>query len=687
MAPGYPIRVNGIYIFTVEALYQACRFPHRPDVQRLIIGQHSPMTAKMKSKPFRNDSRPDWNQVRVKVMRWCLHVKLAQHWNKFSQLLLTTGNRFIVEDSHKDYFWGAKAIDSSTLVGKNVLGRLLMELREEIKQGQELRLVEPPRIPNFLLFGKPITAVDFRTEKTLPIVIEHKPALPKQPIRQASLPLFDLTASFPDQGYINTIKAQEYAVPEQVRIEKLRPYPSVKDSGVPWLGTVPDHWQVLPNRALFNEVKERDCPREQMLSVTIKKGVIPQHSLLADSSKKDSSNLDKSSYKLVRRGDIAYNKMRAWQGAIGVSDYQGIISPAYVVQRPRDGINPKYFHYLMRTPGFAKEAERWSYGITSDMWSLRPEHFKLIYSCLPPLPEQAAIVKYLDYMDRRIRKYIRAKQKLIKLLEEQKQIIIHEAVSRGLDPNVRLKPSGMDWLGDVPEHWKVIPIKRAFISMTYGISESTVNEGTIRLLTMAHIQNGNIRVPLSGGVKSVDPNLLLQKNDLIFNRTNSAELVGKVGLFDGSEEAVTFASYLVRMRPKPEYAPEFLNLLLNDCYVLSIARREAVPSLHQSNLNPTRYGRLHIALPELPEQKEIVCFVNRATTNLNKAINHYNYEITLLQEYYNRLFSDVVTGKLDVCEVTVKLPKETEKEIDLIEIDDSTSDDEIDENITEEIDE
>ncbi|HNU73137.1 MAG TPA: restriction endonuclease subunit S, partial [Thermodesulfobacteriota bacterium] len=240
----------------------------------------------------------------------------------------------------------------------------------------------------------------------------------------------------------------------------LKPYPAYKDSGVLWLGEIPEHWEVLPSRALFTEIKERDHPEEQMLSVTITKGVVLQQALLADSSKKDSSNQDKSAYKLVRPGDIVYNKMRAWQGAIGTSNYKGIVSPAYVVQRPRDGIRSRFYHYMLRTPAFAKEAERWSYGITSDMWSLRPEHFKMIYVCLTPLPEQAAIVRFLDHVDRRIRRYIRAKQKLIKLLEEQKQAIIHRAVTRGLDPNVRLKPSGVEWLGDVPEHWEVVPLRR-----------------------------------------------------------------------------------------------------------------------------------------------------------------------------------------------------------------------------------
>ena len=144
----------------------------------------------------------------------------------------------------------------------------------------------------------------------------------------------------------------------------LKPYPSYKPSGVEWLGDVPAHWEVLPNRAIFAEVNERNHPDESMLSVTITKGVIHQRALLEDSSKKDASRFDRSDYKLVRPGDIAYNKMRAWQGASGASEYRGIVSPAYVAQRPRNGANSRYLHYLLRTPAFAREAERWSYGIT-----------------------------------------------------------------------------------------------------------------------------------------------------------------------------------------------------------------------------------------------------------------------------------------------------------------------------------
>lgn len=163
MASGYPLQINCVRILTTEALYQACRFPHLPEVQREIIGQHSPMTAKMKSKPHRQDSRPDWDDVRYKVMRWSLRVKLAQNYEEFGRLLLATRDRPIVEQSRKDDYWGAKLADEAgnTLIGQNVLGRLLMELREKLKDDAKgvLKTVLPLGIPDFLLLGKPIETV------------------------------------------------------------------------------------------------------------------------------------------------------------------------------------------------------------------------------------------------------------------------------------------------------------------------------------------------------------------------------------------------------------------------------------------------------------------------------------------------------------------------------------------------
>ena len=170
MAAGYPLVVNGVRIPTAEALYQACRFPRLPNVQRDIVGQRSPMTAKMKSRAHHGETRPDWDGIRYKVMRWCLRAKLAQHYETFGRLLLATGQRPIVEQSRKDVYWGARASsDDATLVGRNVLGRLLMELRERLHATDDasLRIVEPMDILDFHLFGEPIRTIDASSNVTV----------------------------------------------------------------------------------------------------------------------------------------------------------------------------------------------------------------------------------------------------------------------------------------------------------------------------------------------------------------------------------------------------------------------------------------------------------------------------------------------------------------------------------------
>lgn len=161
MAGGFPVRVNGVLIPTVEAFYQACRFPHLPEVQRAIIREPSPMTAKMKAKPFRSQSRTDWDVVRIPIMRWSLRLKLAFHFREFSSILLSTGGDAIVEESRRDPFWGALPQEADLLMGENVLGRLLMELREEIKTRPEesFRSLKVLNIPEFCILGEPIEPI------------------------------------------------------------------------------------------------------------------------------------------------------------------------------------------------------------------------------------------------------------------------------------------------------------------------------------------------------------------------------------------------------------------------------------------------------------------------------------------------------------------------------------------------
>jgi len=446
-------------------------------------------------------------------------------------------------------------------------------------------------------------------------------------------------------------------------IHSLKSYPAYKDSGAPWLGQVPEHWDVLPNRALFTEVNERDHPNEQMLSVTITGGIIPQQALLADSSKKDSSNQDKSAYKLVRPGDIAYNKMRAWQGAVGTSDYRGIISPAYVVQRPREGADSRYLHYLFRTPAFAKEAERWSYGITSDMWSLRPEHFKMIYTCLPPVTEQSAIVRFLDHADLRIRCYIRAKQKLITLLEEQKQAIIHHAVTRGLDPNVRLKPSGVEWLGDVPEHWEIRPFIRCAQEWAdYRGATPAKTEHGVFLVTAKNVRKGKIDYEVSKEYVSEQEYLMIMRRglprleDLLL--TTEAPL-GNIALVD--RENIALAQRVIRFRLDEQILlPKFALYSTLSSYFQDQLLCRATGST-ASGIKASKLPQLQILLPLKNEQQAILNYVDQQSMPLNSMIAAAQREISLLREYRTRLIADVVIGKLDVREAAANLPDEPEE--------------------------
>ena len=454
------------------------------------------------------------------------------------------------------------------------------------------------------------------------------------------------------------------------------PYPKMKDSGVPWLGEVPEHWDVLPNRVLFGEVKERDHPEEPMLSVTITKGVIQQRALLADSSKKDSSNQDKSAYKLVRLGDIAYNKMRAWQGAIGVSDYQGIVSPAYVVERPRKGTSSRYLHYLLRTPAFAKEAERWSYGITSDMWSLRPEHFKMIYGCLPPLHEQAAIVRYLDHADRRIRRYICSKQKLITLLEEQKQALIHQAVTGQIDvrtgrPYPAYKPSGVEWLGDVPEHWEVRRLRYLIRGkLTYGANAAAEHTDPAwpRYLRITDFsKNGTLRKDTFRSLPlQTAKDYLVEPGDVLLARSGAT--VGKAFLVDEETGIACHAGYLIRARPNRSILhPSFFFAFTQNARFAMWKDATFIIATIQ-NIGADRYADLPVPLPPLSEQELLLRFLDESTANIDRAVERTEIEIALLQEYRTSLIADVVTGKLDVREAAASLLEEADERDPLDEV-------------------
>ena len=418
----------------------------------------------------------------------------------------------------------------------------------------------------------------------------------------------------------------------------LKSYSNYRPSGVTWVGEVPDHWSVVHLRYLIECLDGRRVPLSSEQRGAMQGG-IPYWGANSVIDLVNDWLFDEPLVLLGEDGAPFFDSYRPvcffTSGKIWVNNHAHVL-------RCSERVHPEFLVHALNSVDYISFIS----GSTRD--KLTQQAMGAISIQLPPLSEQAAIVSYLEHANSRVWRYISAKERLIELLTEQKQAIINQAVTRGLDSNVHLKPSGVEWLGYVPAHWEVLPIKRAFISMDYGISESSSNSGSIRLLTMGNINEGRVAVPQLGGVASVAESLLLRSGDLLFNRTNSQELVGKVGLFTGHETPVTFASYLVRLRTSPQHRPEYLNTVLNDVAILAIVRREAIPSLHQSNLNPTRYGRIRIPLPPLIEQVAILEYLGKATEDIDASIDRTHRQIELMHEYRTRLIADVVTGKLDI---------------------------------------
>jgi type I restriction enzyme, S subunit len=438
-------------------------------------------------------------------------------------------------------------------------------------------------------------------------------------------------------------------------IAGLKPYQEYKESGLPWVATMPAHWSQRRMKFLFRERVQKGFPDEPLLAATQSKGVVRK----ADYGERTVTvTKDFHLLKLVEPGDYVIS-LRSFEGGIEVAHCRGIISPAYTVLAPRPEAQSGYFTRFFKSPDFIRSLTLFVTGIREGQ-NIDYQRLSRAYMHLPPPEEQAAMVRFLDYANGRLERAVRAKRKVIALLHEQKQAIIHRAVTRGLHPTVPLKPSGIPWLGEIPENWEVRPLKQLLARMDYGTSENGRGEGRVRMLTMGHIREGKILFPRKGSLDAVPPGLLLEKNDLLFNRTNSPELVGKVGLFAGdASDEITFASYLVRLRARSEHSPFWLNYLLNSTGFWSYARSQALVSLHQANLNSTRYGQMVLPVPSTrAEQDGIVDLIRSQAGEIERAISRLEREISLLREYRTRLVADVVTGKLDVRPAARQLPEE-----------------------------
>ena len=416
-------------------------------------------------------------------------------------------------------------------------------------------------------------------------------------------------------------------------------YERYKASGVPWLGEIPAHWEVVRHLGLFDERREVNQPDMKLLSVTIERGVIPQSRI---STKKDISNDDKSRYKVVRVGDLAYNKMRMWQGAVGISDYDGIVSPAYVILEPKNKAYSKFFHYLFRTKQFIIEADRYSYGLADDMNSLRYEHFKTIYSPVPPQEEVERIAGFLDERTAAIDAAIAKKERLLALLAEQKAILINTAVTRGLDPHASLKDSGIPWLGQIPAHWEVKRAKYIF----HEVDERS-QTGQEELLSVSHVTGVTPRAEKNVYMFMAEDyagSKICRKNDLVINIMWA--WMGALGISD--RMGIVSPSYGVyRQQRQGIFNSWYLEHLLRSAqYVAEYNRRST--GLHSSRLRlySHMFFDMELGYPSRKEQNEIEVQVKERTSLIDQTIETTSTEIERLNELRAILIASAVTGQI-----------------------------------------
>jgi type I restriction enzyme S subunit len=296
---------------------------------------------------------------------------------------------------------------------------------------------------------------------------------------------------------------------------KLRPYPAYKDSGLPWLGEIPAHWEVQRNGRLFAQRVETGFPDLPILEVSLRTGVRVRD---LNNAKRKQLMSNREQYKRAVRGDIAYNMMRMWQGAVGMVPTDGLVSPAYVVARPFPETESRYYGYLFRTAAYMNEVNKYSRGIVMDRNRLYWDEFKQMPSVCPPPGEQLAVADVLDSYDRTVRRFIRAKRRAIELLNEQKQATTLWVMTHGLNANARLKPSGIDWLGEIPEHWEIVKLRRLVtLNPSKSESRSDNDNGEVVFLPMERVsEKGSIDCKERRRLKEIwNGFTYFRKNDVI----------------------------------------------------------------------------------------------------------------------------------------------------------------------------
>jgi type I restriction enzyme S subunit len=445
-------------------------------------------------------------------------------------------------------------------------------------------------------------------------------------------------------------------------IADLKPYPAYKDSGVPWLGEVPEYWDMQRGKWIFSYKKEPNTNgfNTNVLSLTLR-GVV-------NNNPGDPEGLvpkDYATYQLFRKNDLVFKLIdleNLRTSRVGLVHEDGIMSPAYIRLSAKSDTNIQFFYQQ-----FFDLYERGIYnqlgaGVRS---TLGPTDLLNLPILVPGTIEQNSIVRFLNYADRRIRRYIRAKQKLIKLLEEQKQVIIHRAVTRGLDPNIRLKPSGVEWLGDIPEHWDVRKLKR-IARLNPSRTESSHLRDLNKLATFLPMERVSTRGEVDSSLQLPIRDLwqgftYFRQGDVLLAKITPCFENGKGACLTTLPTEIGFGTTeFIVLRAGKLIQPEFLYQLIHLAIFRDMGIESMTGSAGQQRVSFDFVANFVLPVPPVKEQKTILKRIEESTKQIESGISRALQEISLLKEYRTRLIADVVTGKLDVRDAAASLPDEIE---------------------------
>lgn len=424
----------------------------------------------------------------------------------------------------------------------------------------------------------------------------------------------------------------------------MQQYAAYKDSGVDWLEEIPAEWEMTKLGSCLSPFSEKNHPDLPLLSITRELGVIER-----DVENQDTNHNyipdDLSGYKLLKKGQFGMNKMKAWQGSYGVSPFTGIVSPAYFMFDFTKEIDPDFFHVAIRSKLYVSFFGSASDGVRIGQWDLSKPRMKEIPLALPPLPEQTAIAGFLDDKTTKIDDLVGIKRRQIELLGERKQILIQNAVTKGLNPDAPMKDSGVDWIGPIPAHWEVKRVKH-LLSERNERSES----GAEPLLMVSQIHGLVVRADYHSksevAATSVG-NKIAHENDVVFNK-----LKAHLGVFFKSkiqDAGIVSPDYAVYVPSGVIPDSQFFEILFrHPAYIGQFIIRatgivEGLIRLYTSELFD-----IPVAVPPQNEQQEIIKFCALETKKIDTTITIKQNQITKLNEYKTTLINEAVTGKIKV---------------------------------------